>query len=492
MTATRTTSTFQWDTVFAIPVDHVNTAIVQQKATPSTFDYTGPKKQNSIKGDFKDWQIVANGDGKNINMSIPISDVSGSISGLDFGLDSATLTVQVNLEYIPADTRSNDANITPLHLKVKTKSDDPTIPVVSLYSTDFSSDPTGDAVKYLKQKVVEDIIPSLVIAWLNENLVDFAHVFCTVELNKYIDHSAGWKWSKPTDVGYAYVDGTDDQDSVLGILAMTGGRKRTVKQSDIIDPNAIPKGSIAGFLVAEKLFLEELILPTITLHWPSASLEQFEIVPNGNTSTGRYEWVLQLKKGQSFSIKPVKYKDGDGNDVQKNPEMKTLTIATDGLTITMAAYTETAIGSSVIAWNKSTHHYTLELGKNGKGEQTIKYKQYSTPTSTHGSRVTGIGKILQWMEIAIGVIATIVLGLMTGGAAFVAGALIIGVLTGLAAASPTIVQAVNTDASPSADLLTFNTTTPIKWANSKVFKLTQVQLNGPFQLGGDPHFDTPA
>ncbi|MEZ4676587.1 MAG: TULIP family P47-like protein [Caldilineaceae bacterium] len=89
------------------------------------------------------------------------------------------------------------------------------------------------------------------------------HVFCTVELNKYIDKSEGWKWTRPTDVGYAYVDGKYEQNSLLGILCMTGGRKRSAQQSDILDANAIPNGSVAGFLVAEKQFLEELIMPTI-------------------------------------------------------------------------------------------------------------------------------------------------------------------------------------------------------------------------------------
>lgn len=489
MSAQRTTSTFQWDTVFAIPIDHVNEAIIQQKASPKTFDYSD-NKGDKIYGNFKDWQIVENGDGKNINMSIPITQVSGSISGLTFSLLNAQIIAQVNLEYIPADLEDQNSIVSPLHLKIKSKSDDPTAPVVSLYSSIFSSSPTGQAVKIIGETAVKAIITGLIKAWLNENLIDFAHVFCTVELNKYIDKTEGWKWTKPTDVSYAYVDGTNDKNSILGILAMTGGRKRSVQQSDIIDANAIPEGSVAGFLVAEKLFLQELILPTIPLHWKNASTDQFEIVPNGDTSSGRYEWVLQLKKDESFDIRSVQYKDGSGDMVENTPQMKTLSIATDGLTITMTAYTETDVGAGVTAWNKSTHQYKIILGKNGKGEQTINYESYGTPVTTHGAYKTEGAKILEWMSIAVGVIATIVLGVMTDGAGFVVGALIIGVLTGLAADSPDIVKAVNSNASPGTDFLSFNSTNPIKWANSKVFDLTLVRLNGPFQMGGDPNFSS--
>ncbi|MEZ4615772.1 MAG: TULIP family P47-like protein [Caldilineaceae bacterium] len=416
--------------------------------------------------------------------------MTGSIDGFDFELDSAKLIVQVNLEYIPADPQEDEnASVTSLNLKIKNKSANPDIPVVSLVTCNLDSTPTGQAVTAMGKEVVEDVIPALVVDWLNQNLAVFAHVFCTVELNKYIDKSEGWKWTRPTDVGYAYVDGKYEQNSLLGILCMTGGRKRSAQQSDILDANAIPNGSVAGFLVAEKQFLEELIMPTIPLHWKNANLDQFEIIPNGDTSTGRYEWVLQLKEGQCFDIQTVKYKDGSGNYAENTPQMKSFSIATDGLSLTMTAYTETNVGVGVVAWNKSIHEYELTLGTNGKGQQTINYRSAGTPVTTHGARKTEGAKILEWMTIAVGVIAMVVLGIMTDGAAFMAGALIIGVLSGIAADSPDIVKTANTDASPSTDLLSFNTTNPIKWANSKVFQLTEVRLNGPLQLGGNPNFD---
>ncbi|MEZ4676588.1 MAG: hypothetical protein R2932_20380 [Caldilineaceae bacterium] len=93
------------------------------------------------------------------------------------------------------------------------------------------------------------------------------------------------------------------------------------------------------------------------------------------------------------------------------------------------------------------------------------------------------------MTIAVGVIAMVVLGIMTDGAAFMAGVSIIGVLSGIAADSPDIVKTANTDASPSTDLLSFNTTNPIKWANSKVFHQLKCVSTAPAIWGGNPNFD---
>ncbi|MEZ4676586.1 MAG: hypothetical protein R2932_20370 [Caldilineaceae bacterium] len=85
-----------------------------------------------------------NGDGKNINMRIPVNTVTGSIDGFDFELDSAKLIVQVNLEYIPADPQEDEnASVTSLNLKIKNKSANPDIPVVSLVTGNLDSTPTG-------------------------------------------------------------------------------------------------------------------------------------------------------------------------------------------------------------------------------------------------------------------------------------------------------------------------------------------------------------
>ena len=488
MQPVREVSTFQWDTVFAVPVDQVNAAIIQQKSSPTAFDYSDPKG-NAIKGAFDNWQIALNGDGKNINMYVPIRDVSGKIDGMGFSLTSADLIVTVNLEYVPADLQPASTDVTHMNLKVRATPTSPEIPAVSLLNTKWTAAPTGQAVTTLTQEVVEDVIPSLVISWLDANLIDFAHVFCTVELNKYIDKSKGWAWTKPTDIGYAYVDGPDLSRSLLGVLCMTGGRKRTVEQSDILDAGAIPDGSQSGFLVSAKRMLEELILPTLPLHWSEARTDDFEIVPGGDTKTGRYEWILQLKTGRSFGIGSASFQNGDGDTVEQTPVMKDFSISTDGLRLSMSAYTETEVGEGVTSWNKSIHDYHVTLGKNGKGAQTINYVSAGTPVTTHGSYESEGAKIFKWIMIALGAIATIVLGILTDGAAFVVGAIIIGCLTGLAADSPDIVKVVNSDASPSTDMLVFNTTNPITWANSKLFTLTDVALNGPLQLGGTLHLD---
>ena len=63
-----------------------------------------------------------------------------------------------------------------------------------------------------------------------------------------------------------------------------------------------------------------------------------------------------------------------------------------------------------------------------------------------------------------------------------------GLLIGLAQKAPDIIGAIGKMEAPSIDLLVLNTTDPVKWADSKDFRLTSVGLNDSLQMGGDPCF----
>ncbi len=481
------TTTFLWDTVFAIPIKNVNKAIIDKKSSPPNFSLTS--KTESIKGDFGDWQIDMNGDGKNVRMSIPVSNVTGASAGMDFSWKGGNLIVEVELKYIPHNPKTVNGNtVIPHDLKVNGTSSNPANPVVSLITTEWTHDPEGQLSNQLGVGIAKDIIPNIVLGWLLENLAEFAHVFCTVELNKYIDKSKAWSWTKPSDLGYAYRNGSTLDNSLLGILAMTGGRKRTVQQLFCLDTYAIPTGAVAGFLVNEKLFLRELVLPTLTLQWVNAKQSQFEIVPGTNTASGAVEQVLKLKTGESFDLGSVQIKNGSGVMVPQVPVMKNMSISLGVNSLTFSTYTETNVGSGVTAWCKTSHSYGIKLGKNKKGEQTIAYFSQGKPTVSHGTHLTTLAKVEKWVTIAEGILFTVALGIATDGAAFVVGSLIIGCLTGVAANTPKIVATVDKNAAPSVNLLSFNTTSPITWSNSGVFKLTSVGLNGPLQLGGNPDF----
>ncbi|HYG59003.1 MAG TPA: TULIP family P47-like protein [Symbiobacteriaceae bacterium] len=478
------TSTLNWDTVFAIPIPQVNAAIIAHKSSPTGFAYVDAK-QDSVKGDFGDWQIVQGGDGGLIWLSVPVKNVTGSLEFGDFAWASGELIIEVRLQFIPHTddaAPASSAGAKPYALKVKASGGTPQDPVVSLKNAIFTAAPTGDAIDTFGTAVVEAVIPALIIDWLNENLADFAHVFAVVNLNEYIDKDAAWAWTKPSYTDYAYTDGATAETSILGVLCMTGGRTGTVQQIQAIDPYAIPSGSIAGYLVSDERLLGDLMLPTLPLKWPNSSRADYEVVVGGDTSTGKYQHVLQLKAGRSIQLPPVEH---DGSTY--TPYMKELKIAVEDNLVIFESYTETDVGMGVTAYCRTTHWYTIELGTSNNG-QTLIYKEAQSPVVDQGTHASETTEIEKWMIIVAGVLATAVLAVVTDGAGLAVGGVIIGLLTGLAADAPDVIAAVNTDTSPNLDLLTFNTTDPIRWANSGVFNLNYAGLNGPLQLGGTPHF----
>jgi hypothetical protein len=91
------------------------------------------------------------------------------------------------------------------------------------------------------------------------------------------------------------------------------------------------------------------------------------------------------------------------------------------------------------------------------------------------------------METVLGIIAAIafvVVGIATFGAAFVVGAIIIGLLAGAVALTKMIIDEIGTANAPASGALVLNSTAPITWTGDKAFHLTSAGLNGSMQLGG--------
>jgi hypothetical protein len=481
------TDTLNWDTVFAIPITEVNKAIVQRKSSPTSFDYTSDTG-TTLRGSFGDWQVTSGGDGGLVWLAVPVANVTGTFSEFgDVAWAKGTLIIEVRLlriphvESAPADQPADASPTTRrIAFKVRAQSNDPDDPVVSLKQPDFLADPTGPAVENAGLDVIKSLLSGLLVDWLNQHLADFEHVFATVELNDFIDHTATWAWCKPTYTDYAYTDGLTPQTSIFGVLCMTGGRQGTAQQIQQIDPYVIPTGSIGGFLVSQQRLLEELMLPTLPMKWTRSTRDDYEVVVG--SSEGSYEHILQLKAGRSVQLDDVVQ-----NNAPYTPYLKTMKITMNNTELAFETYTETDVGSGVTAYCKTQHWYTIELGQNKQG-QTLVYRETQKPVMLQGTIEQPGMEIVKWIEIIVGVVATVVLGVVTEGAGFAVGAVVIGLLVGAAIAEPEIVAAVNTDTSPSLDLLVLNATHPITWESSSVFNLNFAGLNGPLQLGGTPNF----
>jgi Clostridium P-47 protein len=241
------------------------------------------------------------------------------------------------------------------------------------------------------------------------------------------------------------------EESLLAVLCMTNGNdaKKCVPEVTV---NAIPTGARAGFLINPARFFQYMVLPNMPHAFPGAQTTDFTLDADG--------------QGLTMS-------NADG-----------LGVTTTDATGKTYSTTITYISPGLNSYSTSTHTYSIGLVKTPNGKETLGFNAVGDPVVNHWTtQSTGL-EILKWMEVAVGAVATLVLGVLTGGAGFIVGAIVIGALVGLATQAPSMVAAIGQDDAPDLSLLAFNTTDPIGWTDTQNFDLTSATLNGSLQLGG--------
>lgn len=452
-------STFGWDTAFAVRIANVNAAIVARKASPASFSYTDPKDpKTTCKGTFGAWRLVRGGDGSGVNVELPVTDVSGVAPDgkghAPFTWSEGSVTMTVRLHFFDVDGAPKKR-----HLKVKHTSDEPSVPVVEVYGVDEKILPSPAWAMYA--------IQAALVAWCEENLSDFAYVFSIADLNDEADTGA-WSFLKPSYVSYSYVDGPDEEDAFLGVLAMTGGRDPGGLQQ-VIDKRIVPKGVEGAFCISRKLMLEDLIVPSLQRMWANLKPEDLEI--------GEQE--IQLKPNVSIDLPQVEHQ---GN--LYTPQLKEFTFTIEGEQVSIDAYTETDVQPGVTAWCRSTNRYTIVKGTNKKGETTLAYQRIGDPQETHGNIVAEWVKITDAILAVVLAIALAVLAVVTGGAAVPVIVVIGALLVGLVGFSAEIEGMIANDDAPAIDLLQENVYAPMVWTDSRDFTVSAVDLDGSLRLAG--------
>ncbi|HBS81658.1 TULIP family P47-like protein [Vreelandella alkaliphila] len=456
-------NTYNWDTAFAIPIPDVNKTIVDQQSSPQSFSVTA-EGSYTASADFSDWQVCMGGDGKNIRISIPMSNIIVDYtSGSKVTVDAGNATIEINLHYIP-HSAANDDSSNLVALVAKTSSDNASTPVAALVG-EVSLTPNPGSV-------TQAVFGQALLDWICANLSEFNHVFSVVDINRMIDQGQ-WGFVTPNYTEYAYLDGNSLGNSVLGVLTMTGDRTGQ-SLSEQVSPNAIPANSEAGFLVSQERTLYDLVRPAIMVAYPGLNSDNF-LMSNDKTK-------LYLDQGVSVDMPPVEH---DGSTY--HPILTSLTVETDGETFIVTSTTSTYITFGITSETTATNWYTLNLGSSNNG-QTINFVQ-TQPTdqqyTVHQDPGVVVTEII--ISIIVGLVALICAPL-TEGASLVIGGLVIGLLLGASEIATGAIESVNKETSPSVDLLLINAVDPIKWTGSDSFKLDYVHPNISLQLGGDPLF----
>lgn len=466
MTATddRAVYTFGWDTSFGIPVPDANKAIIDKKSSPTAFTYS--ESSFSLSSLFGDWQICEGGSGKNVRFTIPLSNivVTYTQSGNSVKCDAGTAVMEVNMHYVPhTESATNDTASNPQALVVKSTSSSESQPAAVLVSLTLSQD-----VGTVSLAIIQEGLKT----WLNGHLDEFNHIFSVVDLNRKINQGQ-WGFVTPNYTSYAYLDGNDLASSLLGVLTMTGDRTGDDLANQISN-DIIPDKSRAGFVVSQRRTLSDLVRPAIEQAYPGLNDTNFLLNDAGTK--------LYLQDGVTINLKAVEH---DGSTYY--PVLKQLSVESDGSILTLQSYTETEIVAGITAQCTTTNWYKIQLGTSSKG-QTLQFVEAQPADIQHVIHQSEGSIITQIIIAIVATIALIILTIATAGAALIVGGLIIGLILGADMIVPDVIEAVNTDTSPSIDLLLINAVAPIKWTASSDFTLDYASLNVSLQLGGDPRF----
>jgi len=116
-----------------------------------------------------------------------------------------------------------------------------------------------------------------------------------VDLNLAVDQGQ-WGFVTPSYTDYAYLDGDSLQDSVFAVLCMTGSR--TGEQlPEQVSASAIPRGSVAGFVISQARALDDLVRPAMKLAYLRLT--------DANFLLNSDETELYLTDGTSIALAPV-------------------------------------------------------------------------------------------------------------------------------------------------------------------------------------------
>lgn len=475
--------TLGWDTVFAIRMNDVNSAIVKQKTTPANFSADAPLGPgSSISGNFRDWQLTTGADGENVNVLVPISCGTFTFNNDTYDLTGVTVTAQYHLNVIPPNppvTKPTKTG-TKHNIVVSDKAPNPHVPVVSAVFVDVPASTSAKWPTSMSIQSVEALIMSSMGIYLGDNVKDFTQVFAAVDLNVMADQGT-LQWLSPALTSYAFADGGTVGNSFFGVLTLTSDIGRATNLKHQLASSAIPTTQRSALLISQQLFMREAIFPGLPHAFENASTSDFKLVNNDTEVVNNGSGKVKLDSVKVGAIDYHPYIDSFD-----------LVINTTEFHTTLEVKVNISPGIDTYITFNTWHGLKLEKKNNGK--QTIGYSETRPYSATHRNH-TSPGVIIT--EVIAGIIVSVV-GLVVGKivdtlAKRIIVAIIVAIIAGIITAIQLIITEVIAkgvaESMPDIDPLIQTGTNPITWPTQQSnFTIIAVQLNESVQLSGDPGF----
>ncbi|MBZ3900882.1 TULIP family P47-like protein [Streptomyces griseiscabiei] len=452
-------STFGWDTVSVIALTDVNNAIAKYGTSPSAWDGTVPGTKFSppvvLNGQFDPWTLATGGTGGGeVVMRIPFgADLGVGNRGDEtvYGIRGGTATVEVDLAFDPER-----------NLRVDTQPDTEK-PLAVITHLEFVSPPAGGLEPGEHDWLVMTLT-QLLDQWLNDptHLAAFEHVFTAIDINS-AESMGNLAWLLPTHTDYAYFNGTNDDDSFLGVLCMTEKRDPGRAPQELA-PGAMVVGQErwSGLTVSKDRFMNKMLLPGLRRHFPGVDI--------GINDSGAFTAASEFRMDKLVV---------DGNSYQPVATEFTVSVDYDRITTNMQLLVPVNSHISGHAWIEYAIQPTL--GKNSQGEACLTYEVIQQNIQ-HWVVTDGvIGEFELWLAKVADGIDGILRAAMNG--------LGLKFLAGMVSFPFDSLEDWDADEAldhlPTADAFAQQATLPIAWKNADVLRPAQVRLhNGALQIFG--------
>lgn len=230
-----------WDTVFAIALDRVNTALKANAAKlPQALQATnaaGDKLEYSIDAKVAPWQLEQRQSGALFNLLIPFQ--SGSFAAIGFGpadLAGVVVSVEVDLRWVPASAPGHDSLAFNFSAPQSTKTGEVRAGVDRLGST------------------LAPLLPFVVAQYLAAHADAITYVLASVGPD-----SGGTSWLSPRSSAFSVLRSADR--AFLTILSVLDGRNISILPRDLQIP--FSPGTDALFALSPDLLLQRVIGPAM-------------------------------------------------------------------------------------------------------------------------------------------------------------------------------------------------------------------------------------
>lgn len=460
--------TLGWDVVHAIRLPVANATLTRSGRFPASFDHEMQPGWR-VSGQFRPWRLVRGGSNAIVFVRAPLSSATMTFASIpDLVLADSAVTVSVKLQYLPQPPEGHSPVTVedgdPQFLAVRSSSTNPDDPPAVIQAVDYGS---------VTPSAVQDALFRAALGkWFNANLALFSYIFCALSINAQAANG-DFQWLAPTFTGYAYANGPTEEESCFGVLTMTSGNDPGGRINQLT-PAAVPPKCGASVLISQGNFLRHLMIPGLTRAFSGTAVSDFAIDSTASTIS---------------STRPIMLKAVTVNGSSYDPVLTELRLQVVGDEIQLHTRTRIEVSPGIASIVLATDYFRIVLVDKPDGSQTLDFATSRPQTRNDFTEKAPWVEITEIIVGVLGAVAAFVAGVVIPGAgAALVAVLLIGLVAGLAAATPTLIGKVAggqaASALPSIGDLLAACTVDIHWPESAGLHLSTVELNGSLQLGG--------